>query len=227
MFKKTNNQKIKTVLMYQMWYLLPSFAVMAGILIVFMILSTTAGIINTSYDMAVAIFLLVIGLLVQGILFRYCLYNGTSRRTYFIASMIAVFVFSTLVGLFAATAITIDGGSSIFEMVYTPQSFFAKFAWVTLLSAMCMIIGWFMKVVFDALSRFWRFFAIGALFAVVVILILINFFAVPDMFWRVTGAILGLRLYSPTPYFALMWFSVLSFGFGTATWLILRRVQVN
>jgi|GEM_PF-5292688 len=213
--------KFKTVLLYQFWYQWVGLAIFTGIVATFVILNAVGVPLNMAYDIAIAVVVLTIGIQVQSSLFRYCLFNGTSRRTYFFASVIAVIGFSLLMALVGSIAAVITPEMAIFDQVYN-YGFFALLLWNFTLCLMAAFLGWFIKVVFDALSKNWRYILMGCIFAFSIILVLFNFFVIDDMFLRV----LLFVFWNHGPFFAMMWFTILGLGFGFGTWLIIRRIQV-
>jgi len=214
-------------------------------------------------DFTAIFFVLSVGLTVQGALFKYCQYNGTSRRTYFLASLtfLAIVAFFTtllstvLSHIMYATGNTgfdlfglnfrqiipegtyyegVDvGGQVVIGMImftYAAGNFGMRFFWTLSISICLAFVTWFIKVIFDVLSRRARFIALGILIGVVIILTLISMFAVDRMWLTLFGFFFGLQFFGNTAAAAAVsgaWSLLFATLFGAGVWLVLRKLPVG
>ena len=136
--------------------------------------------------------------------------------------MFAVALYIIFLSHVTETIVTgmIDYSEPSFYPMFYGLGFFARFVNLFALGLFAMMIGWLMKVIYDILSKNWRYVAMVAGSAVILIIILLNML----VFEGFVGTALGWIL--RTPWFAAMWYMVFAAVFAVATWLITRRTQV-
>ena len=119
--KRIDIRKLWTVLKHQLIINWTIFMMVPIMLVFNMILGivTPDTAPSGAIDLTAIFFVLTIGVIVQGALFKYCQYNGTSRRTYFLASL----AFIAIVALFSS--LISSGLSQI--MIATSNTWFDVF----------------------------------------------------------------------------------------------------
>ena len=262
--KKLDIRKLWTVLKHQLlinWilsFMIPLMLVFNLILAVATPDTAPSG----AIDVTAIFFIATIGFIVQGALFRYCQYNGTSRRTYFLASVVfivIVAIFATLISTILSHIIYATGNTSFdlfslgfphqvheyYNGVYMPTgewviqsflygeiagNFIMRLFWTLSMSLGLAFFAWFIKVVFDTLSRKGRFIALGLLVALVIIIILLSVFVLDNLLGTVFGFFMGLTHFghgAVAAAFSSMWGLLFAAGFGLGVWLILKKLPVG
>lgn len=239
---KLNSRKLLTTMHYQasmmgMYYILIPAVLLFNFAIA---MATRSDIPAGSVDSPALVFSLIIGIQLQGIIFKHCIYSGVSRRTFFAAALVNIFVFAAVLSLFTCVLLQIiaESGqvsSSLFTLLYimagdsTDARTFGVGTWLlwafTFNLAMA-VLGWFCKVVYMALSKTGRRLAFAGLVVLSSVFTLINTFVQSGFAYGWILFVLGLNGI-PDPYLACLHFGLSAVVFGTGTYLILRRVQIQ
>lgn len=232
---KMDYQKIKNSVKYLFrltWIHLLIVAVLAGIYTLLPVLGID---LRASVDTTILINLFIVALTVHGYYFSYSLYNGVSRRTYFMSIMTILisvaFVFAILGSLSTMVYYANDYKYSLFQSLYSIESlnfgiFMRMLTWLFATSLFFMMFALFTMVLFRALSRKGRYIAMIAIVVAVLGLTAWSVLAPEVAPVHALLYMLGLK-YNLGAWFAVLWFTVLGIGFGLGSWLMLRRTEVK
>jgi hypothetical protein len=225
-----SKEHFKTAFLYQIQNLYQSVFIALFVLSVNAVIgiiignASTGGASGGSNDIAAIIFMFLIGVLAQGYFFKYCLYNGTSRKTYFWATLTAVTALSVIVGMFTAPfmffAVKYGYSFTVFSVLYK-GGYFAMWLWITFALVFAAFLGWFEKCVYDILPKLWRYIVMTA--------VLLSFSLIglwSALSFETSPMRLLLKVMS-TPYWAGLSFAVLSALFGYFTYLIIKRQEIQ
>ena len=233
---KIDKQKFKTAAFFQIRTLYWSVIMITGVLLlnylIGIILSAAGGEPGGSIDIVTIVFMAIVGVQAHGYFFGYSIYNGTSRKTYFLATCTVLFGTGIILSVFTVFFLQLsvwNGESSItlFKLLYPHGGFAAMAVWVTAALVFLAALGWFVKVVYDILSKLWRIITIGCLTAVFMLCTLWHILSPETSFFKGLGIIMGLEATPSNAWAASVSFLILSGIFTAGTWFLMKRQEVK
>jgi len=233
---KVDFKKVKNSALYLFRITWAHALIILALCVLFTILPLFIKEIDLGIEMMVVINLFILAMGFHGYFFKYALYNGISRRTYFIAVCKMLFVSAIVFSLLASFSIMIVHFATDMQIIvkgfysglFSPfnfASFITVFAWVLMANVFFMFLALFSMVLYQTLARKGRYIAMTILIAIILGFVLWGTLATNSL----ANMLLFLGGIKPnlSAWFAVMWFTILGAVFGVITWLILRKTEVK
>ena len=234
-----DKRRLRAVSRYQFFQLKIHTLVLSGVLLLNLLLGILLkanGSEGGSIDLITFIFAFIIAFSMFDETFRFALYNGVSRRTFFLASAQTILLISGLWAILTEAAALLSrafGKSVIIFYTIYPPSLPGMLLWY-FGAIFCLIsLCWFLTVLNSILSKRGRLVALG-IFVLIGPAVLALDLVIPGLAVGVVTGILAFALFLlgalhtlPNSFFSALLLSLLGAVFLCAAWLLMRRRELR
>jgi hypothetical protein len=238
----TDTKKMIGVTRYQFSVMAVQFCVSLGV----MLLNILIGVLVRAFsedaaaqggggsgDFIILLWGVAIGLTLFGPSFKFALYNGVSRKTFYFGSLIAL-LGVTLVWTLITAPLSILGNAvaGTFSLYYTfyGQNAGGLFVWLFAAILFMTGLGWFITILLYRLEKTWRFILLGGVAVFPVLLWLVNVLSGGAVFPALGGffsAVLGFGGAAPAPFIGAAFLLGFAAVLLSVIYLILRRAPAK
>jgi len=218
--------------LYRSW----QYTVMLGLIlllnIILGIIFKKSGITGGSTDIITFIFAPILGMELFRIVFRFSIFNGSSRKTYLLSSMLTILltsaVWTVMTGIIIILSKKFATNIIIFPMIFS-DGLVAMFTWIFAVSLALICFGWLVSILFNVLSKNAKLIVMFAGIIIGTIFSLLNVYV--DSFSSFTGRMFGLLLGITenfvSAYLSAVMFLILAAVLVLFNWLLVRRLEIK
>ena len=218
--------------LYRSW----QYTVMLGLILLFNlilgIIFKKSGITGGSTDIITFIFAPILGMELFRIVFRFSIFNGSSRKTYLLSSMLTILltsaVWTVITGIIIILSKKFATNIIIFPMIFS-DGLVAMFTWIFAVSLALICFGWLVSILFNVLSKNAKLIVMFAGIIIGTIFSLLNVYV--DSFasfaGRMFGLLLGITENFVSAYLSAVMFLILAAVLVLFNWLLVRRLEIK
>lgn len=218
--------------LYRSW----QYTVMLGLILllnlILGIIFKKSGITGGSTDIITFIFAPILGMELFRIVFRFSIFNGSSRKTYLLSSMLTILltsaVWTVITGIIIILSKKFATNIIIFPMIFS-DGLVAMFTWIFVVSLALICFGWLVSILFNVLSKNAKLIVMFAVIIIGTIFSLLNVYV--DSFasfaGRMFGLLLGITENFVSAYLSAVMFLILAAVLVLFNWLLIRRLEIK
>lgn len=218
--------------LYRSW----QYTVMLGLILllnlILGIIFKKSGVTGGSTDMITFVFAPILGMELFRIVFRFSIFNGSSRKTYLLSSMLTILltsaVWTVMTGIIIIISKKFATNIIIFPMIFS-DGLVAMFTWIFAVSLALICCGWLVSILFNVLSKTVKLIVMFAGIIIGTIFSLLNVYV--DSFSSFTGRMSGLVLGTTenfvSAYLSAVMFLILAVVLVLFNWLLVRRLEIK
>ena len=230
-----DKNKLRAVSQYQLFLLKQSTLFMVGILLINLIIGVILKRFDSeggSIDIITFIFALMFGFELFNSAFKFSLFNGVSRKTYLIASVVTIGVislaWSVLTGIMIIISNEIGSSTIVYSSIYS-NDLFAMFLWLFSIILVLVVFSWFMAILLFSISKKAKLILLFVSIAIGPIVVLIDVFVNEFIsnIARVLLLFLGITENTTSPYLSSLMLVLLAVVVIGINWLFLRKAEVK
>jgi len=217
---------------YRSW----QYTVMLGLILVFNlilgIIFKKTGITGGSTDIITFIFAPILGMELFRVVFRFSIFNGSSRKTYLLSSLLTILLtsaaWSVMTGIIIIISKEFATNIIIFPMIFS-DGLVAMFSWIFAVSLALISFGWLVSILFNVLSKNAKLIImfIGIIIGTIFSLLNVYVNSFTSFVGKMFGLLLGITGNFVSAYLSAVMFFILATVIVLFNWLLLRRMEIK
>lgn len=218
--------------LYRSW----QYTVMLGLILllnlILGIIFKKSGITGGSTDIITFIFAPILGNELFRIVFRFSIFNGSSRKTYLLSSMLTILltsaVWTVMTGIIIILSKKFATNIIIFPMIFS-AGLVAMFTWIFAVSLALICFGWLVSILFNVLSKNAKLIVMfaGIIIGTIFSLLNVYFDSFASFAGRMFGLLLGITENFVSAYLSAVMFLILAAVLVLFNWLLIRRLEIK